>query len=69
MKFTYKNCPKKKSEIDKLLAYNASLQSSLGIDSTSEDKLIVQSETHKLMSKIKAIDSDFYDYINPKQNG
>ncbi len=69
MKFTYKNCAKKKSAIDKLLAYNASLQSSLGVDSTPEDKLIVQSETHRLMSKIKAIDSDFYDYINPKRNG
>lgn len=64
MKFTYKNCAKKRIAIDKLLAYNASLQASLGTDSTEEDKLIVQSETHKLMLEIKEIDEEFYEYIN-----
>jgi len=64
METGYNSCQSTRLEIDKLLSLNASLQASLGIDSTDQERLIVKSKTEELMNKIKEIDPEFHNIIN-----
>mgnify|MGYP003151048587 CR=1 FL=1 len=48
-----------KSQIDKLLEKNASLQASLGIDSTDLERRRVEKETKALVNKMKGLDEEF----------
>ena len=64
MQSTYHSCEVTRGMIDKLLSLNASLQATLGTDSTREDRQIVKSKTEKLMNEIKEIDPSFHDIIN-----
>tara|TARA_R110000744_G_scaffold17850_2_gene48101 strand:+ start:541 stop:774 length:234 start_codon:yes stop_codon:yes gene_type:complete len=54
-----------RTQIDSLLKVNASLQASLGCDSTIKEKATVKGKTDDLMALIKGIDLDFYNLIEP----
>lgn len=61
----YQNDPKIRSEIDRLLSKIAGVEANLGIDSTKQQFTKAKSKQNDLMEKIKVLDIEFYNVINP----
>jgi len=61
----YKNDEIVRKEIDKLLSKIASIEANLGIDSTKQQFTKAKSKQNDLIEKIKVLDIEFYDVINP----
>jgi len=55
-----------RKSIDKLLHQNAIIQSSLGIDSTKEEKDIAHEKTKRIKADIAAMDGVFAEHCFPE---
>lgn len=60
MKYYYDTDEQIRSEIDKLLQANASIQCNLGIESTKEERQEAKRKWMELAKKIKELDPKFY---------
>lgn len=55
-------------QIDELLKQNASLEASLGKDSTSKERVKIKVKQDRLFGKIRKLDEEFYNIIVTERN-
>lgn len=65
---TYKTNESKRLAIDSHLKAIASIECSLGKDSTTRERTNAKAKQQRLLNKIKEIDFLFYDSIEPDRN-